>query len=201
MCVCVCVCMHVCPLWLVSRLSNAPKEITGLVQVSLAMPPRPPLVLWCVMFGAMGSRVMVPTAVVCGCVGVWVRGAVVCGPMVRLGVVSRAVVCGGVMFGAVLCGGVVSRILVCGAEVSRVVVCGVVVWGCGGYGCGIWVCGGHAWGLVSGVVVCGAVAWGGEGAVGVHCSPVESVHEGLGGIINFWDDFLISGKLILSGNF
>ena len=31
----------------------------------------PPLVLWCVMFGAMGSRIMVPRAVVCGCVGSW----------------------------------------------------------------------------------------------------------------------------------
>ena len=57
------------------------------------------------MFGAMGSRVVVPRAVVCGCVGVWVHGAVVCGPMVRLGVVSRAVVCGGVMSGAGLCWG------------------------------------------------------------------------------------------------
>ena len=90
----------------------------------------------------------------------------------------------------------------CGAEVSRVVVCGVVVWGCGGYGCGIWVCGGHVWGLVSGAVVCGAVALGGRVLWGciaalwwvvVHCGCRKSVHEGLGGIINFWDDFLIFG--------
>ena len=114
------------------------------------------------------------------------------------------------MFGAVVCGGVVSRILVCGAEVSWVVVYGAVVWGCGVYGCGIWVCGGHVWGWVASAVVCGAVAWGGGGAVGVHCSPLvgcgalwvqKTMQEGRGGIINFWDDFLISGKLILSINF
>ena len=70
-CVCVCVCMHVCSLWLVSELQNAPKEIRVLVEVSLAMLPPPPFELWCPMFGAMGSRVMVPRAVVCGCVGSW----------------------------------------------------------------------------------------------------------------------------------
>ena len=63
--------MHVCPLWLVSRFKNAPKEIKGASSGFIGNATPPPLVLWCVMFEAMGSRVMVPRAVVCGCVGLW----------------------------------------------------------------------------------------------------------------------------------
>ena len=73
-----------------------------------------------------------------------------------------------------------------------------VWWTCVGFGvtcCGVWGCcmgggGGVLWGCIA------ALWW-----VVVHCGGTKSVHEGLGGITNFWDDFLISGKLILSVNF
>ena len=72
-CVCVCVCVHACVSIVASfYVVECPKGDKGASSgfIGNATAP-PPVVLWCVMFGAMGSRVMVPRAVVCGCVGSW----------------------------------------------------------------------------------------------------------------------------------
>ena len=85
--------------------------------------------------------------------------------------------------------------------------CGVVVGTAVVYGCVVDMCG--VW---CHVLWCVGLlhAMCGGGALGVHCSPVVGCGalwvskisaEGLGGIINFWDDFLIYDKLVLSVNF
>ena len=75
-----------------------------------------------------------------------------------------------------------------------VVVGTVVVYGCVADMCGVWCqvlwCVGllrGGWGVMWG---CSAALWW----VVVHCGCRKTVHEGLGGIINFWDAFSIYGK-------
>ena len=73
-----------------------------------------------------------------------------------------------------------------------VVVCRAVVYGCVVDMCGVWRhvlwCGGLLHGGGGGVLWgCIAALWW----VVVHCACKKSLHEGVGGILNFRDEFLI----------